>query len=74
MEKSSFKTSQTIKIMGQTNMKENRLIMLAILSILITQLVVLLSNEFRLGRMETKIDQYFAPIEDVKLPEWEENP
>jgi hypothetical protein len=60
--------------MGQTNMKENRLIMFAILSILIIQLVVLLSNEFRLGRMETKIDQYFAPIEDVKLPEWEENP
>ena len=55
-------------------MKENCLIMLAILSILIIQLVVLLSNEFRLGRMETKIDQYFAPIEDVKLPEWEENP
>jgi hypothetical protein len=74
MGKSSFKTSQTIKIMGQTNMKENRLIMFAILSILIIQLVVLLSNEFSLGRMEAKIDQYFAPIEDVKLPEWEENP
>lgn len=55
-------------------MKENRLIMLAILSILIIQLVVLLSNEFSLGRMEAKIDQYFAPIEDVELPEWEENP
>jgi hypothetical protein len=55
-------------------MKENRLIMLAILSILIIQLVVLLSNEFRFGRMETKIDQYFAPIEDVELPVWEENP
>ena len=55
-------------------MKENRLIMLAILSILIIQLVILLSNEFRFGRMETKIDQYFAPIEDVELPAWEENP
>ena len=55
-------------------MKENRLIMLAILSILIIQLVVLLSNEFRFGGMEAKIDQYFAPIEDVELPTWEENP
>jgi hypothetical protein len=60
--------------MEQTNMKENRLIMLAILSILIIQLLVLLSNEFRFCRMEAKIDQYFAPIEDVELPAWEENP
>ncbi len=74
MKKSLLKTRQTIKTMEQTNMKENRLIMLAILSILIIQLVVLLSNEFRFGRMEAKIDQYFAPIEDVELPTWEENP
>ena len=74
MKKSLFKTRQTIKTMEQTNMKENRLIMLAILSILIIQLLVLLSNESRFGRMEAKIDQYFAPIEDVELPEWEENP
>lgn len=60
--------------MEQTNMKENRLIMLAILSILIIQLLVLLSNESRSGRVEAKIDQYFAPIEDVELPTWEENP
>lgn len=53
-------------------MKENRLIMLAILSILIIQLLVLLSNESRSGRIEEKIDQYFAPIEDVQLPSWEE--
>lgn len=74
MKKSLFKTRQIIKTMEQTNMKENRLIMLAILSILIIQLVVLLSNEFRFGGMEAKIDQYFAPIEDVELPTWEENP
>jgi hypothetical protein len=74
MMKFLLKTRQTIKTMEQTNMKENRSIMLAILSILIVQLVVLLSNEFRFGRMETKIDQYFAPIEDVELPAWEENP
>lgn len=74
MMKFLLKTRQTIKTMEQTNMKENRLIMLAILSILIIQLVVLLSNEFRFRRMETKIDQYFAPIEDVELPAWEENP
>ena len=74
MKKSLFKTRRTIKTMEQTNMKENRLIMLAILSILIIQLLVLLSNESRFGRMEAKIDQYFAPIEDVELPAWEENP
>jgi len=74
MKKSLFKTRQTIKTMEQTNMKENRLIMLAILSILIIQLLVLLSNESRSGRIEAKIDQYFAPIEDVELPTWEENP
>ena len=74
MKKSLFKTRQTIKTMEQTNMKENRLIMLAILSILIIQLLVLLSNESRSGRVEAKIDQYFAPIEDVELPTWEENP
>ena len=73
MKKFLFKTRQIIKTMEQISMKENRLIMLAILSILIIQLVVLLSNEFRIGRMETKIDQYFVPIEDVELPEWEEN-
>ena len=57
--------------MEQINMKE---IMLAVLSILIIQLLVLLSNEFRLSGLEAKIDQYFAPIEDVELPVWEENP
>ena len=53
-------------------MKEDRVTMLAILSILIIQLGVLLSNEFRFARIETKIDEYFAPIYDVELPEWEE--
>jgi cell division protein FtsL len=24
--------------------------------------------------IDNKIDQYFAPIEDVELPAWEENP
>ena len=55
-------------------MKEDRVTMFAILSILIIQLGVLLSNEFRFSRIETKIDQYFAPINDVELPSWEENP
>lgn len=53
-------------------MKDNKLIMLAILSILIIQLGVMFSNEFRLHRMETKIDQFCAPIEDIELPIWEE--
>ena len=37
-------------------MKEDRVTMLAILSILIIQLGVLISNEFRFSRIETKID------------------
>lgn len=53
-------------------MKEDRVTMFAILSILIIQLGVLISNEFRFFRIENKIDQYFAPIENVELPEWED--
>ena len=57
--------------MEHINMKEDRVTMFAILSILIIQLGVLISNEFRFNRIEEKIDQYFLPI--VDLPEWEEN-
>lgn len=53
-------------------MKEDRITMFAILSILLIQLGVLISNEFRFNRIEQKIDQYFAPIENVELPEWED--
>lgn len=56
--------------MEKINMKEDRVTMFAILSILIIQLGVLISNEFRFSRIEEKIDQYFLPI--VELPEWEE--
>lgn len=59
--------------MEKINMKEYRVTMFAILSILIIQLGILISNEFRFSRMEQKIDQYFAPIEDIALPEWEKN-
>jgi len=58
--------------MEHINMKEDRVTMFAILSILLIQLGVLLSNEFRFSRIENKIDQYFAPIENVELPEWED--
>jgi hypothetical protein len=57
--------------MEPINMKEDRVTMFAILSILIIQLGVLISNEFRFKRIEEKIDQYFLPI--VDLPEWGEN-
>jgi hypothetical protein len=57
--------------MEPINMKEDRVTMFAILSILIIQLGVLISNEFRFNRIEEKIDQYFLPI--VELPEWEDN-
>ena len=57
--------------MEPINMKENRITIFAILAILLIQLGVLISNEFRFNRIEQKIDQYFLPI--VDLPEWEEN-
>ena len=47
-------------------------ILFAILSILVIQFIILFSNEIRFSRLEHKIDQYFAPIEDVELPQWEE--
>ena len=47
-------------------------ISIAVLTILIIQLFVLFSLEVKFYRMENKINEYFAPIEDVPLPEWEE--
>jgi hypothetical protein len=51
--------------------KDDKKIIVAILAILIIQLMVSISNEYRLHRFETKIEAYFSPLEDVDLPEWE---
>ena len=53
------------------NMKDNAML-LAILSMLLMQFTILLSAEARFSRIEQKIDEYFAPINDVELPKWEE--
>lgn len=53
-------------------MDKNNSILISILAILTIQLLVALSNEFRFNRMENKIDEFFAPIEDVPLPSWED--
>jgi hypothetical protein len=53
-------------------MKNIDITLFAILAILLIQLGVLISNEFRFSRIENKIDTYFAPIEDAQLPNWEE--
>jgi hypothetical protein len=50
----------------------NSYILKSILAILIIQLVVLISNEFRFMRMESTINNFFAPIEDIELPSWED--
>jgi hypothetical protein len=50
---------------------KDKTILFAIVSILIIQLMLAFSNEFKLNRIEQKVDQYFAPIEDVELPKWE---
>jgi hypothetical protein len=52
-------------------MKEDRVTMFVILSILIIQLGVLISNEFRFSRIEQKIDQYFLPEIDVDFSKLE---
>jgi hypothetical protein len=51
---------------------KNDPISIAILSILLIQFGILISNEFRFSRIEKKIDDYFYPIENVELPTWEE--
>jgi hypothetical protein len=35
---------------------------------------LLLNITGAINNIDTKIDKYFAPIEDVQLPQWEENP
>lgn len=51
---------------------KNNTINLAILAILIIQLTVLFAVDYRITKLEQKINEYFAPIEDVELPKWEE--
>jgi hypothetical protein len=53
-------------------MKNFDTVSFAIISILIIQLGFLISSEYRFSRIEKKIDEYFAPINDVELPKWEE--
>lgn len=47
----------------------------ALLAVL-AMLIILLSNsmyiDFKLNAIESKIDTYFAPVEDIPLPEWED--
>jgi hypothetical protein len=53
-------------------MKNFDTVSFAIIAILIIQLGFLISSEYRFSRIEKKIDDYFAPVEDVELPKWEE--
>ena len=53
-------------------MKNFDTISFSIISILLIQLGFLISTEARFSRIEKKIDEYFAPINDVELPKWEE--
>jgi hypothetical protein len=51
----------------------NNKVQLSILVILIIQFFVLFSFEAKLRAIEKKMDTYFAPIEDIPLPEWEKH-
>ena len=53
-------------------MDKNNSILISILAILTILLMTSISNEFRFHRMENKMDEFFAPIDDVTLPEWKE--
>ncbi len=35
---------------------------------------LILNMNSHIQDIDNKIDKYFAPIEDVELPQWEENP
>lgn len=47
-------------------------ILKTILVLQILQFLVLLSYELKFNRVEKNISDYFAPVEDVELPKWEE--
>jgi hypothetical protein len=51
----------------------NDRVLVSILVILIIQLFVLFSYEAKLRGIEKKMDTYFAPIEDIPLPEWDKH-
>lgn len=53
--------------------------------LIVTMLIVVFSMQLynqklllnligEINGIDNKIDKYFAPIEDVELPKWEENP
>jgi hypothetical protein len=69
--------------MGRTNMIDRRKFNFNLL--IVTMLIVVFSMQLynqklllniigEINDIDKKIDQYFAPIDDVELPQWEENP
>jgi hypothetical protein len=36
--------------------------------------LILINLDDKIDELTLKFDKYFGPIEDVQLPEWEENP
>ena len=69
--------------MGHTNMIDRRKFNFNLL--IVTMLIVIFSMQLynqklllniigEINDIDKKIDKYFAPIEDVQLPQWEENP
>ena len=69
--------------MGHTNMIDRRkfnfnLLIVAMLIVVFSMQLynqkLLLNIIGEINDIDKKIDKYFAPIEDVELPKWEENP
>lgn len=69
--------------MGHTSMIDRRKFNFNLL--IVTMLIVIFSMQLynqklllniigEINDIDKKIDKYFAPIEDVELPQWEENP
>jgi hypothetical protein len=51
-------------------MKQTNINLIIIICILIIQFFVLVSMDFRLIRIESKMEEYFAPINDLEFPEY----
>ena len=60
------------KLKDNYNLFFTSIFILIFILILINKLM-LISIDNRLDELNTKFDKFLAPIEDVELPQWEEN-
>ena len=49
-------------------------IFIVLFILIIINKLILINLDDKIDELTLKFDKYFGPIEDVQLPEWEENP